>query len=145
MAASRPDRDRLKDQADYEGTPFLTGLANFCAAVGLLVGGYAAIGLAAEWDRGIGATLPLIGILAAIVVVNATLQAMRWRRRRHQGLSRAWRRYRNGLGPRPPGPAPRASESPSGRARPRRAGWWSDSRAADQIQRPDGRVGTSAA
>jgi hypothetical protein len=31
------------DLADYEGTPWLTALANFCLAVGLFVGAYAVI------------------------------------------------------------------------------------------------------
>jgi thiosulfate reductase cytochrome b subunit len=107
MPARQFDRDRLAEQADYEGTPALTGLANFAAAAGLMIGAYAVIGLAAEWHRSFVDKLPLIAILAAILVVNLTLQTIRSRRRRRQGLSRAWRRYLNGLGPRPPGSAPK--------------------------------------
>ena len=40
------------DLANYEGTPWLTALANFCLAVGLFVGAYAVIFLVGYWHRG---------------------------------------------------------------------------------------------
>lgn len=88
------------DLADYEGTPWLTALANFCAGVGVFVGTFAAIFLAGTAHRGFGAWSPYGVIIAIDVVVNLTVQFVRFRRRRALGLTRAERRRRLGLDPR---------------------------------------------
>jgi hypothetical protein len=87
-----PPLGDIDDVAQYERTPWLTGFANFCAVVGTFVGVYAVIGLLGYLHRGIGAYWPMILILALDIAVNATLQIVRFRRRRAAGLTRAERR-----------------------------------------------------
>lgn len=89
-----PPLAELDDLAEYEGTPWLTALANFCAVVGTFVGVYALIGLFGYFHRGFGAYWPMILILAVDLAVNAGLQGWRFRRRRADGLTRAERRRR---------------------------------------------------
>lgn len=87
----------LHDLADYEGTPWLTALANFCLVVGVCVGVYAVIFLAGYLYRGLAFYWPLILILALDIAVNLALQVARLRRRRALGLTRSERRRRVGL------------------------------------------------
>ena len=87
------------DLADYEGTPWLTALANFCLAVGLFVGAYAVIFLVGYWHRGFRIYSPLLLIIAIDVAVNVIVQLVRFRRRRALGLTREQRRLRLGLDP----------------------------------------------
>jgi hypothetical protein len=84
----------VDDLADFEGTPWLTGLANFCAVVGTLVGTYALIGLIGYAHRGPAAYWPMALLLVLDVAINAALQLVRFRRRRAEGLTRAERRRR---------------------------------------------------
>ena len=87
------------DLADYEGTPWLTALANFCLAVGVFVGVYAVIFLIGYWHRGFRIYWPLLLIIAIDVAINAVVQLARFRRRRALGLTRSERRRRLGLDP----------------------------------------------
>jgi hypothetical protein len=87
------------DLADYEGTPWLTALANFCLAVGVFVGVYAVIFLIGYWHRGFRIYWPLLLIIAIDVAINAVVQLVRFRRRRALGLTRSERRRRLGLDP----------------------------------------------
>lgn len=87
------------DLADYEGTPWLTALANFCLAVGLFVGAYAVIFLAGYLHRGLRIYWPFLLIIAIDAAINAIVQLVRFRRRRALGLTRAQRRLRVGLDP----------------------------------------------
>lgn len=89
------DQDYL---ADYEGTPWPTGLADFCLVIGVLVGVYAVIFLAGYLHRGFAFYWPLILILVLDVALNVALQLVRMRRRRALGLTRSERRRRLGLG-----------------------------------------------
>jgi hypothetical protein len=89
-----PPLAELDDLAEYEGTPWLTGLANFCAAIGTFIGVYALIGLFGYLHRGFAAYWPMVLILVGDLAVNAGVQAWRFRRRRAEGLTRAERRRR---------------------------------------------------
>jgi predicted RND superfamily exporter protein len=89
-----PPLAEVSDLAQYEGTPWLTGLANFCAAIGTFVGVYAVIGLLGYLHRGFSAYWPMVLILVVDVSVNAGVQFVRFRRRRAEGLTRAERRRR---------------------------------------------------
>jgi hypothetical protein len=80
--------------AAYEGTPWLTGLANFCAVIGTFIGVYALIGLLGYLHRGFAGYWPMALILVIDLAVNAGVQAWRFRRRRADGLTRAERRRR---------------------------------------------------
>ena len=84
----------VDDLALYEGTPWLSGLANFCAVIGTFVGVYALIAIAGYAHRGFGTYWPMILILVVDVAINATVQTIRLRRRRAEGLTRAERRRR---------------------------------------------------
>jgi hypothetical protein len=84
----------VDDAAQYEGTPWLTGIANFCAVVGTLLGCYALIGLIGYLPRGFAVYWPMVLILALDLVINASVQMLRFRRRRAEGLTRAERRRR---------------------------------------------------
>lgn len=107
---SRRDLDEL---ASYEGTPFLSALANIAAAVGVFIGAYAAIILAGYAHRGFGYCWPEVLILVLDGAINAALQLLRFRRRRALGLTRAARRARVGLGP----VSPAFRQPPSSRRR----------------------------
>ena len=89
-----PPLAEVDDLAAWEGTPWLTGLANFCAAVGTFVGIYAVIGLLGYLHRGFSAYWPMVLILVVDVAVNTWVQLVRARRRRAEGLTRAERRRR---------------------------------------------------
>jgi hypothetical protein len=89
-----PPLAELDDLAEYEGTPWLTALANFCAVIGTFIGVYALVGLFGYLHRGFAAYWPMVLILAVDLAVNAGLQALRFRRRRADGLTRAERRRR---------------------------------------------------
>jgi hypothetical protein len=84
----------VDDLAQYEGTPWLTGLANFCAVAGTLIGVYALIGLIGYLHRGFSAYWPMVLILVLDLAINAWVRLVRFRRRRAEGLTRAERRRR---------------------------------------------------
>jgi hypothetical protein len=87
--------------ADYEGTPYLTGLVQVCSAVGLFVGTWTVIILLGSLDRGFHYYWSLILILAIDVGLNVGARVARARKRRRLGISRAERLWRNGVGRRP--------------------------------------------
>ena len=101
MPRKEPTIVDYDDLAEYEGTPWLTALANFCLVVGVFVGAYAAIFLAGAVHRGFRVYWPDLLILAIDVVTNVAVRLIRLRRRRALGLTRAERRRRLGIGPRP--------------------------------------------
>jgi hypothetical protein len=88
---------------DYEGTPYLTGLANLCAAIGTFVGAWTLIILLGTLHRGFAQYWSLVLILVVDITINIVVRVLRFRRRRALGLTRAQRRWRLGLGPRPAG------------------------------------------
>ncbi len=100
---SPPYRGSARDDlfVEYEGTPYLTGLAHLCSALGVFIGAWTVIVLLGEIHRGLAKCWTLILILVIIVAVNATVQLIRHRRRRALGLTRAQRRWRIGVGPPP--------------------------------------------
>jgi hypothetical protein len=89
---SMPPLADVDDVAQYEGTPWLTALANFCAAAGTLIGVTALIGLLGYLHRGFAVYWPMALILVLDLAISATVQLVRFRRRREQGLTRAERR-----------------------------------------------------
>lgn len=95
--SSGPPNVDLDDLANYDGTPWLTALANFCLAVGVFVGAYAVIFLIGAWHRGLSACSGLIAILVIDVAINLLVQLVRAQRRRAAGLTRERRRRGVGL------------------------------------------------
>jgi hypothetical protein len=102
----RPDKHALSAReelwVDYEGTPYLTGLAQICAFLGVFIGALAVVVLIGNLKYGFGRYWWLILVLAVDVAANGAVQLARARRRRTLGLSRAQRLFRMGLGPPPP-------------------------------------------
>lgn len=107
VALSKYRADRSQTNAreelyvDYEGTPYLTGLAQVCAAVGLVIGTFTLIVLVGSLDRGFHYYWWMILILVVDIGLNIGVRVARARKRRRLGLSRAERLWRNGVGPRP--------------------------------------------
>lgn len=91
----RPTSMRDIDElASYEGTPYLSALANAAAAIGVFIGAYTAIALAGYAHRGLSHVWTEIVILVLDGAINGTLQLLLYRRRRKLGLTRAERRAR---------------------------------------------------
>ncbi len=88
--------------ADYEGTPYLTGLTQICSAIGVFIGAWTVIVLLGDLHRGFGTYWSLLLILVLDVAINVAVRWLRARRRRALGLTAAQRRWRLGYGPRPP-------------------------------------------
>jgi len=82
----------VDDIAEWEGTPWLTGLANFCAVAGTMIGVLALIGLIGYAHRGFAVYWPMALILALDLAINGAVQLLRFKRRRGAGLTRAERR-----------------------------------------------------
>jgi hypothetical protein len=76
-----PGRPDLEDP-EYLDTPFLTVAVNLCTAIGLFIGLFAAIALAANLHRGFGRYWSLILILVIDVSVNVAVRVARARKRR---------------------------------------------------------------
>jgi hypothetical protein len=87
--------------AEYEGTPYLTGLTEICSALGVFIGAWTVIILLGDLHRGFGTYWSLILILVIDIGLNIALRVIRARRRRALGLTREQRHWRLGLGPRP--------------------------------------------
>jgi hypothetical protein len=73
---------------DYFGTPWLSGLILFAAAVGTFVGAWTLIILFGHRHRGLGAEVPLILILVVDLAINVALRMVRARKRRALGIER---------------------------------------------------------
>lgn len=103
----RPDNEALSAReelwVDYEGTPYLTGLSQICAFLGVFVGVLMVIFLLGNLQYGFGRVWWMVLILAVDAVVNLAVNVARARRRRALGLTRAERLWRMGLGPRQSG------------------------------------------
>ncbi len=99
MGGREPSPIDYDDLAEYEGTPWLTALANFCAVIGTFVGVYAVLFLLAARHRGFAGYWPFLVMIAVAVAVNVVVRLVRFRRRRALGLTRARRRLRLGLDP----------------------------------------------
>jgi hypothetical protein len=98
------EREALRDLdelATYEGTPFLSAVANLCSAVGTFIGVYAAIFLLGYLHKGFAQYWPMALILAVDLAVNLAVRIALFRRRRAHGLTLAERRQRLGYKARP--------------------------------------------
>lgn len=77
--------------AEYEDTPYLTGLVNVCTVLGTFVGVWTLIILLGDLHHGLAAYWPLILILAIDTAVNVLVRWLRAKRRagrRSSALSR---------------------------------------------------------
>jgi 4-hydroxybenzoate polyprenyltransferase len=99
------DRSQTNDieelYVDYEGTPYLTGLAQASAAIGVFIGTVALLALLGSLHRGFHYYWWIVLILVVDIGLNMAVRVARARKRRRLGLSRAVRLWRNGVGPRP--------------------------------------------
>ncbi len=86
---------------DYEGTPYLTGLAQVCAAIGVFIGTFTLLVLLGSLHRGFHYYWWMVLTLVVDIGLNIGVRVARARKRRRLGLSRAERLWRNGVGPRP--------------------------------------------
>lgn len=98
-------RDEL--WADYDGTPYLTGLTQICSALGVFIGVLTVLVLLGNLQHGFAGYWWLILVLVVDLLVNIAVRLLRARRRRALGLTYAQRLWRLGLGPRPPSSAAR--------------------------------------
>jgi hypothetical protein len=87
---------------DYEGTPYVTALAQICAFLGVFVGALTVVVLLGNLQHGFAHYWWLILVLLIDAAVNIGVRILQARRRRALGLTRAQRLWRLGLGPRPP-------------------------------------------
>jgi hypothetical protein len=101
LAGRSQANDMEELYADYEGTPYLTGLAQACGAIGVFIGTLALLALLGSLHRGFHYYWWIILILVVDIGLNAAVRVARARKRRRLGLSRAERLWRNGAGPRP--------------------------------------------
>jgi hypothetical protein len=85
---------------DYEGTPYLTGLAQVCGAIGVFIGALTLLVLLGSLHRGFRYYWWMVLVLVVDVGLNVGVRIARARKRRRLGLSRAERMWRNGVGPR---------------------------------------------
>ncbi len=80
--------------ADYEDTPYLTGLVNLGSMVGVFVGLWTVIILLGDLHRGIATYWPLLLILGVDLGVNIAARVARARRRPARGPGRRERSRR---------------------------------------------------
>ncbi len=67
--------------AEYEDTPYLTGLVNVCTVLGTFVGAWTLIILLGDLHRGFAVYWPLVLILTIDIAVNVLVRWIRARRR----------------------------------------------------------------